>query len=151
VLFRSLQHRGDPAEADDLLQETFVRAYVHLEKYRGPWRFSTWLFTIARRVSINQHRRRRPECDGRAIESAASPVPGPAEMAVQRDSRQYLWARAAEALSEVEQTAMWLHYVEEMPVGEIAAVLDCSRVAVKTMMFRARRKLLPFVKELAYG
>ncbi|MGD0900835.1 MAG: sigma-70 family RNA polymerase sigma factor, partial [Thermoguttaceae bacterium] len=117
-----LQHRGGLAEAEDLLQETFVRAYVHLAKYRGRWRFSTWLFTIARRVSINHHRGRRPACDGRAIESAECPAPGPADAAARQDSRQYLWALAAEALTEAERTALWLHYVEDMPAREIAAV-----------------------------
>ena len=48
-------------------------------------------------------------------------------------------------LGEDELAAARLHYVEEMPVGEIAVVLDRSRVAVKTMMFRARKKLLPLV------
>jgi DNA-directed RNA polymerase specialized sigma24 family protein len=59
-----------------------------------------------------------------------------------------LWEAARRALGQDEVAALWLHYVEEMPVAEIAAVLDRSRVAVKTMMFRARKKLLPLVGDL---
>ena len=54
-------------------------------------------------------------------------------------------------LGEDELAALWLHYVDQLPVGEIAVVLDRSRVAVKTMMFRARKKLLPLVGELEPG
>jgi RNA polymerase sigma-70 factor (ECF subfamily) len=146
-----LRHRGAAGEAEDVLQETFVRAYVHLGRYRWPWRFSTWLFTIARRVSINHHRGRRPAADSAAIRAAASAGPGPLEAAQRQDSRQYLWARAAEVLSEEQRTALWLHYVEDMPTREIAAVLGCTRGAVKAMIFRGRKKLMPFVKELVYG
>ena len=143
-----LRHRGPAAEAEDLLQETFVRAYTRLGQYRGPWRFSTWLFTIARRTSINYHRRPQPAGDHESMRRAISPAAGPEQLAIAAESRQHLWSTAARVLGEDEQTALWLHYVEEMPVGEIAAVLDRSSVAVKTMMFRARKKLLPLVGDL---
>ena len=70
---------------------------------------------------------------------AVSPAAGPEQLAIAAESRRYLWSAAARILGEDERTALWLHYVEEMPVGEIAAVLDRSSVAVKTMMFRAAR------------
>jgi RNA polymerase sigma-70 factor (ECF subfamily) len=143
-----LQHRGAAAAAEDLLQETFIRAYVNLFRYRSRWRFTTWLFTIARRVSLNYHRRPRPE-NSAVIESAACRGVGPAEAAAAADSRQYLWDRAAEVLSEDELTAMWLHYVESMSTREIATVLERSSVAIKTMIFRARKKLAPVLEELA--
>jgi RNA polymerase sigma-70 factor (ECF subfamily) len=143
-----LQHRGAAAAAEDLLQETFIRAYVNLFRYRSRWRFATWLFTIARRVSLNHHRRRRP-ISGAAVESAECGAVGPAEAAAAADSRQYLWDRAAQVLSQEELTALWLHYVESMSTRDIATVLERSGVAVKTMIFRARRKLAPVLKELA--
>lgn len=143
-----LLHQGAAADAEDLLQETLVRAYTRLGQYRRQWRFSTWLFTIARRLSINHHRRSRPAAGGEAIGSAESALPGPVESAITDENRRYLWAKAAEVLTEEEMTALWLCYVEGMPAREIAAVLDRSWVSVKTMMFRARKKLLPLVKEL---
>ena len=143
-----LQHRGPSSDAEDLLQETFVRAYTNLDRYRPRWRFSTWLFTIARRISINHARVARPVSDDEAARSACSAAPGPAEAAADAEGRRYLWAMADRVLAEEERTALWLHYVEGMPAREIAAVLGRSWVSVKTMMFRARRKLLPLVKHL---
>ena len=143
-----LRHRGPPADAEDLLQETFLRAYANLHRYRPRWRFATWLFTIARRVSINHARRPRPASGVVAWQAIESAAPGPHACAVEEESRRYLWGTAARVLSEDELTAMWLHYVESMPLGEVAKVLGRSWVAVKTMMFRARRRLLPLLEEL---
>jgi RNA polymerase sigma-70 factor (ECF subfamily) len=147
-LLHFLQRVGPEFDAEDVLQETFLRAYSRLNQYRPQWRFSTWLFTIARRTSINYHRRPQPEVDREWMRQAVSPAAGPEQLAVVAESRQYLWSAAARVLGEDELTALWLHYVEEMPVAEIAPVLGRSSVAVKTMMFRARKKLLPLVSGL---
>jgi RNA polymerase sigma-70 factor, ECF subfamily len=147
-LLHFLRRLGPDSDAEDVLQETFLRAHSRLNQYRTAWKFSTWIFTIARRTSINYHRRNRPAASSEAIRRAVSPAAGPEQLAMDADIRLYLWSTAARILGEVEQTALWLHYVEQMPVAEIAVVLDRSVVAVKTMMFRARQKLLPFVAEL---
>jgi RNA polymerase sigma-70 factor, ECF subfamily len=143
-----LQHRGSASEAEDVLQETFLRAYANLARYSPQWQFSTWLFTIARRLSINHNRRQRPMNDEEAVGAAESPEPGPVESASTAERRRRLWSIAVRTLSEEEWTMLWMHYVEEMPAQEIGRLLDRSRAAVKTMMFRARKKLLPLVKDL---
>ena len=147
-LLHFLRRVGPEFDAEDVLQETFLRAYSRLEQYRPQWRFSTWLFTIARRTSINYHRRPQPAADQQWMQQVVSPAAGPEQLAVTAESRQYLWATAARILGDDELAALWLHYVEEMPVGEIATVLGRSSVAVKTMMFCARKKLLPLVSDL---
>jgi len=148
-LLRFLRRLGPAADAEDVLQETFLRAYSRLRFYQSRWRFATWLFTIARRASINYHRRPRPSADEAAVLRIASPADGPAEAVAAAEGRRYLWQAAERTLTADEVAALWLHYVDGMPVSEIAAVLDRSRAAVKTMMFRARKKLLPLVRELA--
>jgi len=147
-LLHFLRHRGARADAEDLLQETFVRAFTHLGRYRHRWRFGTWLFTIARRLSINHHRQLRPPADGTALEAMRSPVPDPSQVAAEAEQRTLLWDAAAAALSEEEYTALWMFYVEEMPVREIAALVGRSWVAAKTMLFRARKKLMPELRRL---
>ncbi|HUT13477.1 MAG TPA: sigma-70 family RNA polymerase sigma factor [Thermoguttaceae bacterium] len=144
-----LRQRTDTAEAEDLVQDTFVRAYRNLHRYRSKYRFVTWLFTIARRLSINRSRQKRPTADCEALESAEARTPQAAELVAEEDSRRHLWAMAAAVLSERQMTAVWLFYVEEMPIRGIAKVLGRSRVAVKTMLHRARRKLVPHFRQLA--
>ncbi len=142
-----LQRLGAGGEAEDLLQETFVRAYRNLGQYRPKWRFVTWLFTIARRVRLNHQRRQIPEARGEAVEGMASPGPGPPELAAAAEDRQRLWDLAARILSHEECSALWLFYVEEMSAREIAAVLERSWVSIKTMLFRARRRMLEFLAD----
>jgi RNA polymerase sigma-70 factor, ECF subfamily len=147
-LLHFLRRVGPEYDAEDVLQESFLRAYSRLNHYQPQWRFSTWLYTIARRTSINYHRRPQPAADHDLVRRVVSPVAGPAQLAATADDRRHLWSVVKRTLGEEAQTALWLHYVEELPIGEIAAVLDRSAVAVKTMMFRARKKLLPLVSSL---
>lgn len=142
-----LRHRGSAVNAEDLLQDTFIRVYENLRRYNPRRRFAPWLFTIARRVSVNGSRKARSHVAELLIDTTDNAL-SPLDVLVEQDGRQYLWDVVARVLSESEQTAMWLHYVEEMPLVEIAIVLGRSRVAVKTMLFRARRRLLPHLKEL---
>ena len=112
-----------------------------------PEKFATWLFTIARRVSMNGRRKPRLQATadyGDAPANARSPL----ENLMEKDDRRYLWEVARRVLSEPEQTALWLHYVEEMPLADIAIVLGRSSAAVKTAMFRARKRLLPHLQVL---
>jgi RNA polymerase sigma-70 factor (ECF subfamily) len=143
-----LRHRGAGADAEDLLQETFVRAYTQLHRYEPRWRFATWLFTIARRISINEHRRPRLAVDAAALGAAISSSPEPVDSIVEEEDRQRLWGLAARILSEEELTALWLYYVEDLPVRDVAAVVERSWVVVKAMLFRARKKLYPLLAAL---
>jgi len=132
-------------EAEDLTQDTFVRAYQNLHRYRDDWKFATWLFTIARRISLNRSRRRRPAADSEAVEAAESSAASPSEIASEADERRQLWQLASEVLSVPQMATLWLYYVEEMPVKDVAQVMGRTRVAVKTMLFRARKKLVPLL------
>jgi RNA polymerase sigma-70 factor, ECF subfamily len=141
-LVHFLRQCGPDDEAEDVAQEAFIRAYENLASYRPRWRFSTWLFTIARRLSVSRRRRARPMADAAALESLASAAPDPADAAAENESRRRLWDVAADVLGEEQVTALWLYYVEEMPVRQIARVLGRFTPAVKTMLHRARKKLL---------
>lgn len=149
-VLRFLRHRGARADAEDLLQETFLRVCANLHRYSRLWRFDTWLFTIARRVSINSARRPRPSADEQALQSFEADGAGPAESAIESDRRRQLWSAAARILSEQETGALWLHYVEGLSLRQVAAVLGCSWSAVKVQIFRARKRLMPELRRLGY-
>ena len=123
-----------------------VAGLQKLHRYDSRWRFATWLFVIARRVSINHHQRFRVPADSAAIQSVPSPARQPDQIVADAESGNRLWELARQALTEEEVTALWLHYVEDLPTHEIAAVLGRSRVSVKTMMFRARKRLRPVLR-----
>ncbi|MCE9555806.1 MAG: RNA polymerase sigma factor [Planctomycetes bacterium] len=148
-------------DAEDVVQETFVRAYRKLDRYDPDWRLSTWLFTIGRRLWINHRRQsQRARKTGEAAAEIArmaalsssgrtvDPAVDPAAAMIVAEERQQLWQIAAAVLSEPQYTALWLFYVEGLPVAEIARVLRRSPASVKAVMFRARRRLLPHYQEL---
>ena len=137
---RFLRRQGAAEDAEDLAQETFLRAFENLHRYNRRWSFSAWLFTIARRLGINQHRRVRPIADGAAVQLACAADAEPWQAIAAEEGRRRLWDVAAAVLSRDELTALWLHYVEEMPIAEIALVLGRSRAATKVMMFRAEKR-----------
>jgi RNA polymerase sigma-70 factor (ECF subfamily) len=129
-----LRKVGNRVEAEDLTQETFLRAWKRIGSYRSRWRFSTWLYTIAARLAISHARRGKGP--GRLSEDDRE-SPGPA----QGEDRRWVWKLVDEVLTEEQRTAVWLRYVEDMGIGEIATVMGKSEVSVRVMLFRARAAL----------
>ena len=127
------------ADGADLTQETFMTAYTKLERYNPAQSFATWLFTIARRKCIDHLRARRPVDDDAAVELVDENCP--AELAARRDEQSDLWQRARAVLSDVQFQAVWLKYVEDLSVAEIAGVLRRTETHVKVILFRARTAL----------
>jgi RNA polymerase sigma-70 factor (ECF subfamily) len=147
-LLQFLQRWAAREDAEDLVQDTLLRAYRNLHRYRPSWRFATWLFTIARRLSMNQRRRRRPKAGYEVLETVEDNRPRPGQLAAEEENRQHLWNLAAEALTEPQMAATWLYYVEDMPVKQVARVLGRSQTAAKATLFRARKKLSAILQEL---
>ena len=142
-----LRRAGCLADAEDLAQDAFVRAHRSLTSYSSQWRFRTWLFTIAHRLAINSLRRvRRTGQASPALEEIASPAEDAHELVAAEENRRSLWKTATTVLAADEVSALWLLYVEELSTAEIAGVLGRSRMAVKTMLFRARKRLEPHVR-----
>ena len=131
----------DRHEAEDLVQDTFVKAYENLSRYDISWRFSTWLFTIASRAAVSHHRRKRPECVRPDLQSSACD-----EAAERREQRESLWATAAQ-LPEGQYQSLWLKYVEDMPIKEIARAMGKSQVCVKVLLYRARMSMARLLEE----
>ena len=73
---------------------------------------------------------------------------GPVEEATREETRDGIWRRARDLLSEEQYMALWLFYVDEIPAGDVARILNRSWVSVKTLLHRARKKLHPVLAEL---
>jgi RNA polymerase sigma-70 factor (ECF subfamily) len=132
---------GNASEADDVAQETFVRAYQHLASYRPKEKLSTWLFAIARNAAIDRLRyRQRHPTESLSGIVAASPARGPAAEAANRELGAQI-AAAVEALPEDQRTAIVLAEYNGLSQTEIAAIMDCSAKSVESRLYRAKATL----------
>jgi RNA polymerase sigma-70 factor (ECF subfamily) len=140
-LLRFLQRKFPRrSDAEDVIQEAFLRAYQSLGQYRIGAPFKPWLFTIAYRLSIDQSRRMRIVSDA-ASDDLPDSSDTPADRAASNDSADHLWNVVRGALNEECYTAVWLHYGQDLSTTEIAGVLNRSRVWVKTTLLRSRGKI----------
>ncbi|NOT31817.1 MAG: sigma-70 family RNA polymerase sigma factor [Planctomycetes bacterium] len=134
----------DAAAAEDLTQDSFLRAWQNLARYDPRWRFSTWLYTLAERLCISARRSRGkdPAVTGGEIELGNVPAGhDPAQAAAERDEGRALWETAFRVLRPEERSALWLRYAEDLSMEEIGAVLGRPAVTVRVLLFRARGRL----------
>ena len=149
-LYRFLLVRaGNRADAEDALQETFVAAFKYLPSYRKTYRFSTWLFTIALRQLRALHGKIRQK-QVALPESIECELPGPEQIGIQSQNKQSLWQTARECLNESQFIALWLFYVEDMPLADIAGTMKRPVSWVKVNLMRARRRLLRELKQESF-
>ena len=143
-LFHFLRSRsGSDEDVEDLVQETFLKAYRNIGRYDSERRFSTWLYTIALRLSISRHRSRRERPLPLSPEGPEHLSPGPQESLISKEeSREAgsLWL-IARTMKANEYEVLWLRYAEEMPVKEIARAMKRSLVGVRVLLHRSRVKL----------
>ncbi len=128
------------ADAEDVLQDTFMNAYRYLHSYNPRWRFSTWIYRIA-----IHNVARQPATEPLSVDVAAQD-PGPLESCISQAERDNLWLTAQRLFSADAYAAMWLRYVEDMPVSEVARALEKSLSWTKVTLMRSRRRL---AKELS--
>ncbi len=137
---------GNHDDADDVAQETFVRAHRALDRYDPKYSFYTWLRTIATRVALHElaKRRRRRTEGGESFEMAAETLPAdgadPQALAEEEDLRQRL-ARALATLPEDSRAVLVLRAEEQLSYAEIAAALEIPIGTVMSRLARARDKL----------
>ena len=126
-------------DAEDLTQETFLKACRNIQKYNPKHPFSTWLYTIAQRLATSAWRKSRPTTNN--IPELADSENVPHQNLENYENSNNLWTIAREILNHNQFTAIWLHYVEDMALSEIAASLRKTVPSVKLLLFRARKKL----------
>lgn len=139
---RALLHRltaGDAARADDLAQDTFLRAYRGLRSFRGGARLSTWLHRIAYNVFLNDLRRRGR---GTVALAEADRVPDAgAPRVADRTVMRHDLLRAMAALRPEERLALALAFGQDRSHQEVAEILGCPLGTVKSHIARGREKL----------
>jgi len=140
---------GNEQDAEDVVQETFLRAYRQLDKYEARSSFSTWLYRIASNYSLDLIRMRKRHEDKRErgkaeerdiLQTLPVNTPGPDRITYSRQVQE----RVNEALNELsaqERTAFVLRHFEGMSIDEIGEALGTGTNATKHSIFRAVQKL----------
>jgi len=131
----------DATEAEDVVQETFVRAFEHLDQFAGRARFATWLTRIAVHEASARLRRRGRYMDIEdSMPTLASGAAGPEQRTADRELGHAIEA-AVDALPEVFGAVFVLRDVEGLSTAETAACLGINAETVKTRLHRARALL----------
>ena len=129
----------NPADAREVTQDTFVKAYQAIGQFKSQHAFCAWLFTIARRKCIDFHRAHPRQNEGALPEPAQTD--DPAGLLAAREEHQQIWQVARRILPQPQFQALWLRYAEDLNIAQIARVLGKAAPHVRVLLFRARQAL----------
>ena len=134
---------GNRLDAEELTSDVFLKAFTHLDRFRGECRFSTWLYRIAYNTAISHTRRRRPrtvEINDRHYE-----LPDDQEEILFRETQMEYLEQALQRLAPDEKALVELFYLQKIPVHELAAVTGHIEGSIKVKLFRIRKKLAALI------
>jgi len=142
---------GNREDAEDIAQETFLRAFAAIGRFQPRAKFSTWLLAIAKNLTLNFIRNEQRRIQGvdavgssdetvQVIDLAPSGNPGPDAFALQNERARYVH-RALRELSDTHRTVIVLRDFEGMTYEEIAGIMSCRKGTVKSRLSRAREQL----------
>ena len=151
---------GDAMRADDLAQETFIRAWQHITDFRGLSGFETWLMRIAYRLFLDEQRKAKEHTlsidetyNNQKIAALASPIPdqggagsGAAPMGLSMDLDSALGT-----LSEAERTCVTLQCIEGFSIRDIAGITGLNENTIKSHLARGKQHLATFLRKNGYG
>ena len=138
-------------EAPDIVQEIFVRAFTRLSRFEGRCSFGTWLYSLAYRLVIDLC---RASAASRTIAVDEERLKAISDSAVDvflesDDTRLCALPEALDMISVQDRTLVTLFYFEEMPVVDIAVVMDMTPANVKVRLHRIRKQLYILINKLA--
>jgi RNA polymerase sigma-70 factor (ECF subfamily) len=139
-----LRLSGRPDVAEDVVQDAFVRVLTNLHRFDPRYRFSTWLFTIAKRLHVNACQKLKPVYDTDTVSGSRGRGREPMEPAIEtecRDNARDALARALDELSEEQREIVILFYQHEWPIASIADYMGMPEGTVKSHLHRGRGKM----------
>jgi len=127
--------RGDTSLTDDLAQETFLKAYLNVQNFKGLSSFSTWLYRIAYNEFVGHTRHQHEQ----AME--ASTLATLSTGSEQLDTDALAVRQAIATLGEVERVVVTLFYLEDLPIKQISQIMQLPQGTIKSHLHRARAHL----------
>jgi RNA polymerase sigma-70 factor (ECF subfamily) len=155
---------GNSHDAEEVVQEAFLRAYQKLQQFAGNANFGTWVYRIAANYAIDRLRQKKNEHARREVPSRAAEgeteidplsrlkdsAPNPERLAGSAQLATKM-QQALQALTPAERTAIVMRHWDGCGIDEIAAVLKSNNSATKNTVFRAVQKLRQALKPFAEG
>ncbi len=147
------QYVGDKDDADDITQETFVKVWKNIKKYKTGGTFKFWLFRIAKNTALDHIKKKRPvtfsslekkDSDLNLVENITDPFPFPDEM-MRRTNAAEILNKAVKKLAAPYRVILFLYYHDGLNFRQIAETLEEPLDTIKS---RHRRALLTLRKEL---
>ncbi|WP_159950755.1 RNA polymerase sigma factor [Polaribacter septentrionalilitoris] len=136
-------------EAEEISQDTFIKAYRNLSKFKGDSKFSTWLYRIGYHASLDAIKKNKKsnntfeinEVTFNQIKSVEDVLEG-----IERKERAEILDKCLTQLPEDECSMIWMFYYDELSLKEIIEVTQLSQANVKVKLHRARKRLLKIVE-----
>jgi RNA polymerase sigma factor (sigma-70 family) len=144
IVFRMV---GNPDDARDLCQETFLRVHRQLHQFRFECPLKSWIGRVAYSVALRHLERRRAapvtflDDEEEGVSDALADESSDLEAATGKEQYTTRLRQAVEALPAVPRTLVTLYHLEELAIGEIATITGMSEGTIKSHLFRARRSL----------
>jgi RNA polymerase sigma-70 factor (ECF subfamily) len=137
-------------EAEEVSQDTFIKGYKNLEKFKGDAKFSTWLYRIAYHACLDTIKKNKKhqntfeinEITFNQIKSVDTILEG-----IERIERAKIMDNCLLKLPEEERSIIWMFYYDELSLREIIEITQKSEANIKVKLHRARKKLLTIVEE----
>jgi RNA polymerase sigma-70 factor (ECF subfamily) len=142
-----------PAEAEELAQDVFVKAYEHLETFRGTAAFTTWLYRIAFNTAVSHARKKRrygvsiDRIDLRTFIVSDEEIRDNQDDAMRKEQIYITLERLLESLPADEQMLISLYYKQELNMDEVAYISGLSLSNAKVKIHRIRKKLYLLFQE----
>ena len=131
-------------DAEEVAQDSFIKAFQKLESFKGASKFSTWLYTIVYRNAISSIRKKKivtTDIDSFVIENHTDDFDFPQIEAIKNGEQKKYVNEAIDQLPETDALLITLFYLNDSSVEEIEAITGLTKANVKVKLFRARKKL----------
>ncbi len=142
IAYRILGKRED---AEEVVQDAFVKAFRNLSSFRQKAKFSTWLYRIIYNTAISRHRQKR--LHWQSLEEVKVPENAIEIQAEEEEDRYKMLESAMRQMPEEDRILLTLYYVDESSVEDLHSILGLSKANVKIKLFRARKRLQELIEK----
>lgn len=139
---------GSEIEAEDILQETFLKAYRNLNHFEGKSNLYTWLYSIARNLCIDQFRKRKYESNRSSIPVEEFELESDDLKSEEKKEEVLLLREAIAKLPEILRSIVVMKSIDGLSYPEISGITGINEQTLKNRMFRARKQLAVSLKQM---